>query len=349
MSPGRDIPVPSDSAELVRLLLGVAAGNGADARRLAREAHVPDWAMAPGHAMVPTRLSLRLFELTERALDRPDLGLLLPRLHTVGDLDLYDYLFCTAATFGDAMRVSGDFIHLISTNDRISVEESTSAETTFGFHPTEADGRGGELLAQLAVAMFAARAQAGTGKPVTPARVAFPFAAPRRYRRFAETLGISHVEFGSPVTSFTFTARDLRLPMARADPRLAHFLRDYASMLPAPAPGSWIGQFRHRLEAMLGDGRPSLDRVASELAVSARTLQRRLGEHGTTWRAELDLARNRLSGQADTVDPRRLADRLGYADPRSLRRARQRWKDRLVGPAPDAAAEAPVTSEWTHQ
>ena len=40
MSPGRDIPVPSDSAELVRLLIGVAAGNGADARRLAREAHV---------------------------------------------------------------------------------------------------------------------------------------------------------------------------------------------------------------------------------------------------------------------------------------------------------------------
>jgi len=340
MGPGRDIPVPSDSAELVRLLLGVAADNGADARRLAREADVPDWAMAPGHAMVPTRLSLRLFELTERALDRPDLGLLIPRLHTVGDLDLYDYLFCTAATFGEAMRVSGDFVHLISTNHRISVEESTADETTFALGLAEADGRGGELLSQFAVAMFTARARAGTGKPVTPSRVSFPFTAPRRYRRFTEALGIDRVDFGSHATSFTFTARDLRLPMAGADPRLAGFLKDYASMLPAPASATWLGQFRRRLEVMLADGHPSIQRTASQLAVSTRTLQRRLAEHGTTWRAELDSARHRYAGQADAIKARRLADRLGYADPRSLRRARQRWKDRLAGQAPDADGKA---------
>ena len=35
------------------------------------------------------------------------------------------------------------------------------------------------------------------------------------------------------------------------------------------------------------------DRLARRLAVSPRTLQRQLAVHGTTWRAELDTARQR--------------------------------------------------------
>src|ERR1700729_3635165 len=113
MLPGEDIPGPCESAELVRMLAGVAAEHGADARRLACEARLPDWVLAPGRAMVPTRLAVRMFELAASALDLPDLGLILPRMHTVGALGLYDYLFATAATLGDAMQISGEFIHLI--------------------------------------------------------------------------------------------------------------------------------------------------------------------------------------------------------------------------------------------
>ena len=82
MTSGQGILDPCDSAELVRMLAGVAAEHGADAHRLTREAGVPDWALAPGRVMVPTRLAVRLFELTERTLDLPDLGLILPRMHT---------------------------------------------------------------------------------------------------------------------------------------------------------------------------------------------------------------------------------------------------------------------------
>lgn len=327
MLPGEDIPGPCESAELVRMLVGVAAEHGADARRLAREACLPDWLLAPGRAMVPTLLAVRMFELTASALDLPDLGLILPRMHRVGDLGLYDYLFATAATLGDAMQVSGEFIHLISTNDRISVEESTATETTFAFRTAEGDGRGGELLSQLGVAMLTLRARAGTGRPVTPVRVSFPFAAPRRYRPVAEAIGTSQVDFDSPVTSVTFTARDLRLPMPQSDPQLARVLAGYASTLPVPGPTTWLGQFRLKLDAMLAVGSPSIDRAASGLTLSTRTLQRRLTEYETTWRAELDSARQRRTDQSSETSAHQLAARLGYADPRSVRRARRRWKE----------------------
>ena len=326
MLSGEDIPDPCESAELVRMLAGVAAEHGADAHRLAREAGLPDWVLASGGAMVPTRLAVRMFELTASTLDLPDLGLILPRMHTVGDLGLYDYLFATAATLGDAMQVGGEFIHLISTNDRISVEESTATETTFAFRIAEGDGRGGELLSQLGVAMLTTRARAGTSRPVAPVRVSFPFAAPQRYRPVAEAIGTSRVDFGCPVTSVTFSTRDLRLPMTRSDPQLARILAGFASTLPVPEPTTWLGQFRLKLDEMLAAGSPSIDRAASGLSVSTRTLQRRLTEYETTWRAELDSARQRRTDRSGARSTHQLAASLGYADPRSVRRARRRWK-----------------------
>jgi hypothetical protein len=61
--------------------------------------------------------------------------------------------------------------------------------------------------------------------------------------------------------------------------------------------------------------------------MSPRTLQRRLAEHGTTWRAELDAVRRELAARAAPAAMPRdaLASQLGFASARSLRRARRRW------------------------
>jgi hypothetical protein len=65
--------------------------------------------------------------------------------------------------------------------------------------------------------------------------------------------------------------------------------------------------------------------LGTRLGVGGRTLQRQLAEHNTTWRAELDAARHRVASRAGAVSMAALADRVGYADPRSARRAVRRW------------------------
>jgi AraC-like DNA-binding protein len=130
------------------------------------------------------------------------------------------------------------------------------------------------------------------------------------------------------VTTFTLPAEDLDRPIPSADPVLNRILRRYAATLPPCQPASWHGYFRQVLAGALGDGTPSLDTVAGRLAISVRTLQRRLAEHGTTWRAELQAARQdraRTAFQASPPSMTRLARQLGYADPRSVRRALRRW------------------------
>jgi AraC-like DNA-binding protein len=72
-----------------------------------------------------------------------------------------------------------------------------------------------------------------------------------------------------------------------------------------------------------------MEDVARRLAVSPRTLQRRLAERGTTWRAELDTVRRFRAQQArQFASPTMasLATRLAYSDVRSVRRAIRRWE-----------------------
>jgi AraC-like DNA-binding protein len=95
----------------------------------------------------------------------------------------------------------------------------------------------------------------------------------------------------------------------------------------------------------------SLASVSRELAVSPRTLQRRLGEEGTSLREQTDAVRRRQATRLLAEGKSRLsvAMRLGYSDDRTLRRAMRRWESHRqppdgTGPS-DTAAPTPQTKQ----
>jgi AraC-like DNA-binding protein len=95
----------------------------------------------------------------------------------------------------------------------------------------------------------------------------------------------------------------------------------------------WTDAVRKILAAQLDRPALTLATVARALAVSARTLQRRLAEEGTSWRAELDVARRertaQLLGRGRTQGA--TAASVGYSGSRALRRAVRRWQRNEVG------------------
>ena len=99
-----------------------------------------------------------------------------------------------------------------------------------------------------------------------------------------------------------------------------------SATLPPPESVTWYGEFRMLVADMLAEG-PTLEAMARRPALSPRSLQRRLAEYGTTWRAELDHAR-RLRAEQCCARARptmaSLARQLGYSDARSARRALRR-------------------------
>jgi hypothetical protein len=198
-----------DSVALHRSLLRAAAEGGADPRRLAREAGLPERALACEEAMLPARYYTRLWELVEWALEHPQVPLAIAGRHKAGELGLYDYLFTTSATLRDGMQASVDFLHLVTTSGWLGMKHGAGREITYTYQQAEPASRGQELCLQFSAAQWCVRARAATGRHIAPVRVTFRTAAPRSHRPFVEAFGTQRVVFGAAVTSITFSAADL--------------------------------------------------------------------------------------------------------------------------------------------
>jgi AraC-like DNA-binding protein len=188
------------------------------------------------------------------------------------------------------------------------------------------------VVAEFALGMLAAQLRHATGTALSPRRVGFTHRAPRRHTGYAAAFGSARVDFDAPADTLTLHRRDLERPLATADPALAAIMLRAAAALPPPRipEATAVPGLHAVIAAQLPGGRPSLAEAARRLAISPRTLQRRLGESGTTWRAELDAVRREQSDglRYEGTGSTQRAVRLGFAESRSLRRAMNRWDTR---------------------
>jgi AraC-like DNA-binding protein len=128
-------------------------------------------------------------------------------------------------------------------------------------------------------------------------------------------------------TGIVFNAADLEVKLEPIYPGLRPLLEKRAeAMLQAVHPRRPTSvRVRSELADLIGSGDTSLAVVARRLAMSERTLHRRLTEEGTNFRALLQSIRVQLAKQwLGTHSVAQVAQRLGYASPRSFRRAFKR-------------------------
>jgi AraC-like DNA-binding protein len=131
-------------------------------------------------------------------------------------------------------------------------------------------------------------------------------------------------------TSLVFDAALLDADLPSGDGTLLGRLEPIAEqMLRAlTLEGGFSRRVRAALARSLERGRSNVEDVARELAVSPRTLQRRLGEEGTTFGAVCD--ETRRAAALEHLRDRRLgiketAFRLGFSEPSTFYRAFRRW------------------------
>lgn len=143
--------------------------------------------------------------------------------------------------------------------------------------------------------------------------------------------------FGCPVetggsASFTLSPVDATRPFLTHDnqmwlafePDLRRRMDDARDDLSTRA------RVENTLLELLPSGRTQIDDVARELALSRRSLQRRLAEEGTSWKDVLNSAREQLALHylANTaLGASEVSFLLGFEDPNSFFRAFRRWTD----------------------
>ena len=152
---------------------------------------------------------------------------------------------------------------------------------------------------EFGIAMIVKAMRAASGYDVRPTRVRFAHIRPSDVQEFERSFGCS-VEFGAPSDQLEFSNETLALPLITADPLLLEVLRPFceeAARTRNTAAGSHRALVENEVQRLLPQGRASAELVAKALAVSVRTLSRRLSEEGTTFAEVVDQLRRSLALQ----------------------------------------------------
>lgn len=197
-------------------------------------------------------------------------------------------------------------------------------------------------LVAFELAFIVMLARLGTRARVLPAALTMPCPPPGVVAEtYRELLGVPFRAGGS--TSVTFSPADAERPFLTAndemwrvfEPELRRRLADLDQV------ESTTDRVRAVLLELLPAGRTDAAAVARRLALSARTLQRRLAEEGTTFQAVLDRTRLALAHHyldRPDVTVAEVAFLLGYDEPSSFYRAFHRWSGTTPQQARAAAA-----------
>ncbi|MDM4769799.1 AraC family transcriptional regulator [Solimonas sp. SE-A11] len=179
------------------------------------------------------------------------------------------------------------------------------------------------------------------GQQFRPVDVSFPYPQPPvldEYQRVFQC----RLMFDAPCFSLSIHNGLLDRPLPQADPELRQMMEGRAERLARElglAADPFVVQLRAAIGRLLPQALPEMEDVAAALNISGRTLQRRLLQRGTHFKAALDDVRRDLAlgyvrdPELSLVD---IAFLLGFSQQSAFNRAFRRWTDSTPGSYRDA-------------
>jgi len=328
---------------LVRNVLDAAGSLGADVPAIVAEAGLDPAALDDPDGRIPVELDLRVWEILTRRADGFAIGARLG----IASLGIVGYAMAHGRTVADALAWQqryGAIVHpgLVPRIERRRTGASDLLVFVRDVVPAFARLRE-PVYAQ--VAAIQAVLQALSGVDVSPTSIALPLPRPDDTRPIEARVRCA-VVWNSARLEVAFDAVVLDAPLPRSDPRIFGYLARHADALLAalPADSTWAERVRREIAPCLATGEPRIATVAKRLALSPRTLHRRLQAEGTRFATLVDEARHEralLLLEDRTLSASAVAFLLGYAEPAAFFRAFRRW----TGVTPQAHRRArPSTS-----
>lgn len=137
------------------------------------------------------------------------------------------------------------------------------------------------------------------------------------------------VNFSQEVNNFILPIEAVDQPVPSANLKLAQMhdrvLKEY---LAEQERSDLVSQVRESIIQQLPSGDANKDQVAKDLLMSTRTLQRRLGDEGTSFNAILNETRKKLAQQYiqdDSLPIKEISYLLGFSEAANFTRAYKRW------------------------
>lgn len=314
----------SSLATLAQALYTTLEQKGVDADELFRRCDVDPGKRFDPDARYPAYASYRMWQAAIYATKNPCLifevvdNIKLTMLHALG------HAWLVSRTLLEALQRFARYHRLLSTNVDIRLEEAQGSYLLICdvLDPMDNYNSDGVLAFVLRLCRKA------YGEDLVPVEVQMIRMEPLS-SQIIDNFFRCPVRYGAPDNVIIFSASDLHRRLDGANSAIATALDEvvvaYLSRLDA---NDVVGKVRRVVAETLIHGEPEKQDIADSLNMSARTLQRRLGENDTSVKEIVDDTRHKLS--LDFLDQshysiKEVAYSLGFSDPSNFARAFKRW------------------------
>ncbi len=322
-------------------VIAQAASQGHDAEPLrqllkARNLEDPD-------LRVPESVAQEVWKQAARITGDEALGLHVAESLPRGALDLVEYAFRSSSSLGLGLARLARYGRVLS--DRVAARaQAQGDDLTLIVGDTGASPLH-SARAEFSLAVALRFARDATGVDIRPREVCFAHKGPEETSEFARFFR-APVRFASGSNAMVLARADADRPLLGADAALSSIVRRRLEKSlrerDTPDTGSLASQVRRILVEELGQHTLTPAIVGRRLAMSTRTLSRRLASEQTTFRKVLDEARCQLATaflHDRSLSVADVAFFLQYSEPAAFHRSFKRWTGKTPRAYRNAAGE----------
>lgn len=273
-------------------------------------------------ARVPLQLQDRIWQTALQQSGDPSIGLRLSQHFLPGNLDIVGFLLLSSETLEETLETLIAYYPLVGEGGEFTFVHGEQVATLI-YAPVYDIARPQRVEAALATLVQLGRWM--TADRFQPAQVAFshgPQAPAEVYRRYLGT----EVSFNQVADAVQFDTAQLSLPLSQSNAALYRRMKVLADhQLSELSQGSLLAEVSELIRAQPRWGR---DRIAEQLQMSGRHLNRKLADEGTTFKLLSDQvkfaeARTLLAGGHHSLAD--IAEQLGFSDDSAFSKAFRRW------------------------
>ena len=310
-----------------RALLDACARLGLDTTRILDTAGVDPTLLQDPDARLPIAHAEKLWRSAYEVSGDPDLSLHAVEVLPFGAYRVFDLLAASAPTIGLALAKVADYFPLINSAIRLRYTVDV-AKVRYTVDAPSRPSLMTRAYAEYVLAAVFLRTRLATGLHFPLRRVEFAHPRPPHVHEH-ERIFDCPIAFDAGITQMLI-ARDVWETPCAAGDMLFSVLDAHARLLieQLPRPDDLVGRVRQAIDAELRGGTPELTHIARRLAMSPRTLQRQLREHGMRFEEILDVMRFQAARSylaRDDVAASEVAYLLGFAGQSAFTRAFKRW------------------------
>jgi AraC-like DNA-binding protein len=318
--------VGSASILLARPIFGALAGAAPAAiEALSAQSGITPGMIADNEARIPPAQLASAWSALVQISGDPQIALRIAAATPAGAFGTVEYICRSAPTLGAALKQWSRYLSILNSSVLVGLVDERELIHVRVFEERAPCATPMHELCFAILGAEARRLSAGAARPIS---VDFTHRAPADVAAYVRWFD-APVHFGRPINQISFSKSAMETQLITADANLSALLRNYADSLPLNDQlGPMTAQVRRLLVAGLRDDAAGVDEIAQKLALSPRSLQRRLKEEGASFQSVRDEVSREMAGrylEDKSLTISEISFMLGFSEPSAFFRAFKRW------------------------